>query len=111
MLKSYNFLKYNKVIGILHYDTETKQFSFSKLSKLKQDYPVAFFFNTPFDEEVDLDVLYNYLEERVCDKHNQRINDLLDYMDLVEWDLYEILKFNMGRTMSDMFWIDFDKEV
>lgn len=111
MLKDYNFYKKDKVIGILEYDTESKNFYFKKLSKDIKDYPTPFFFRRSFDKPVPSNVLYNYLEERVIDKNNVRVNDILDYMGLVKWDLYEILKFTLGRTDRDSFWIDFSNEL
>ena len=107
MLESYNFLKKDKIIGILSYDTETKKFSFKKISKNKKDYPLPFFIHTPFNDDVEDDILYNYLEERVIDKNNMGINEVLDMLGLSEWNLYDILKYNNGKTNRDMFWIDF----
>ena len=53
MLESYNFLRKDKIIGLLNYDTDTKKFTFTKLSKRKEDYPTPFFFHTSFNEEVN----------------------------------------------------------
>ena len=35
------------------------------------------------------------------------INEVLDMLGLSEWNLYDILKYNNGKTNRDMFWIDF----
>lgn len=111
MLESYNFLRKDKIIGLLNYDTDTKKFTFTKLSKRKEDYPTPFFFHTSFNEEVNEDILYNYLEERVIDKHNVAVDEVLDNIGLVDWDLYGILKYTNGRTNRDMFWIDFKHKI
>jgi len=111
MLEKYNFLKRDKVIGILSYDDEDKKFNFEKISKDINDYPLPFFFHRGFNEKVPEDILYNYLEERVIDKHYTGLNEVLDLIGIEKWDLYKILKYNMGKTDRDQYWIDFNNPV
>lgn len=60
-------------------------------------------------ERDDTEQTIYWLESRVVPKSRQFLREMLDAVNLPEWDLVQLLKLNKGRVVDDKFFIEIEE--
>ena len=96
-----------KQVGILRYDTDTKQFSMSLFTDVPaNDLPLSLeIFANNGKRELNHQDVMTWIRGRICPPGRQNINSILKDFDLSEYDEFGILMHTMARCDKDELYL------
>ena len=109
MIDKYVLMYQNVSVGDFIYDTNTKEFSFTKYDEIvdRQYLPLGMYSyeNWNINYKPTNDDIVFWLEDRVVPKERANIDDILKAMGLIDYDFWELCRRTRAMCMEDYFWL------
>ena len=101
MLDKWNVFNDIEFVGILTYDTDSKEFSFDVKSNTEKAKEAIRCLNADKDQQWFKDTLF----ERVCPPNRVNIHEILSRYGMLEYDAWELLKHTNLQFVNDRVWM------
>lgn len=106
----YTMMYKNKIVGTLAYDYINHKFSFD-FNKDYDDtppYPLVRWGESIKDKQVEEKDIIDWLTDRVIQECRPEVKDILKKLNLYDYDVWDIVRRNLGMSGDDYFWITKD---
>lgn len=109
MLEKFTLMFKDIEVGIIKYDNEKEEFSFTlneNIDNLKYLPPILYdYTNLSLDYKPQHENVLWWIEDRVMPPNRDAVDHILDLMGLPCYDAWEICKANKGMSLEDYWWL------
>lgn len=114
MLENYTLMFKNIEVGIISYNQDKDEFSFTLNEDIKDTKylpPILYdYTNLSLDYKPTHENILWWIEDRIMPPERDALNHILNKMGLSIYNPWTILKDNKGMTLEDYWWIRKDNE-
>lgn len=106
----YTLMYKDKIVGELCYDYVYQKFSFTFNEDYDDlpPYPLVRWGESMKDKVVSEQAILDWLEDRVIMKCRPEVKEILEWLKLYEYDVWDIARRNSGMSVDDFFWLTKD---